>query len=106
MYYFLHERSLEVILMFLISHETDADVIESANLLMSLGVRCINIMIELVTEQELSKKSLSKSILILESNSFLKIIDTSTQWQKSFKITPTLLGEEALDLYLNDKESD
>lgn len=90
--------------MFLISHETEDDACQSSDRLLSLGARCINFMVELVTEQELSKNNLSKTIISLENEGFVRIRDTSTQWQKSFVITPTLLGEEALGYYLDKQD--
>lgn len=92
--------------MFLIAHETQKDVCDSANSLSSLGNRTINTMIDVVTEQGLSKNTISKSISKLEEQGFVRIKDNSTLWQKSFYITPTLLGEEALDYYLDNIKKD
>lgn len=92
--------------MLLIAHETENDVRDSANALSSLGNRSVNLMIDVVTEQGVSKNTISKTILDLENQGFVRIKDASTLWQKSFYITPTLLGEEALDYYLDNIKKD
>jgi hypothetical protein len=91
----------------LLGHDTHGDAVESARQLRSMATPACKLLRECVEHQGVKRKSLSAAARALEDAGFIFIRDIGSIWEERFSLTPSLVGEEALDLYerLNAPES-
>lgn len=83
--------------MILLAHESVEAAQQSARELQALGANARKLLAEAVEETGVRRKKLSKAAKDLESAGFLFIRDVGSQWDAEFELSPTLVGEEALD---------
>lgn len=84
--------------MILLAHETEADVRSSAGILRDLGGRARRLLEECVEHQGVTRKSLSQAAQQLDEAGFVFVRETGYVGESSFAITPSLAGEEALEV--------
>lgn len=84
--------------MFLIAHESLEHAQESGKLLSALGAPARRLLTEAVETTGVTRKQLSKAAKDLETAGFLFVRDTGNIWESEFRLTPTLAGEEALEV--------
>lgn len=84
--------------MVLLGHETLDDAIDSARKLKSLGGAARKLLSECVEHSGVNRKSLSATARALETAGFLFIRDDSSLWTADFHLSPSLTGEEALQI--------
>lgn len=84
--------------MLLIGHDSLEAAEKSAELLLQMGRAAVRILADCVEHQELKRQTLAKSTQQLESAGFVFIRDVGTVWEHQYVITPSLTGEEALEL--------
>ncbi len=89
--------------MFLLAHESVDDAQISAQYLASLGGVAVRLLAECVAEQGVKRKSLSAAAIKLEEVGFVFIRTMSDIVGSEYAITPSLKGEEALELLDNQK---
>lgn len=83
--------------MMLISHESMEQVLESAAMLVNLGLPARKLLAEAVEATGVKRKQLSKAAKDLETAGFLFVRDSGNLWESQFELVPTLAGEEALE---------
>lgn len=83
--------------MMLISHESMEQVLESAAILVNLGLPARKLLAEAVEATGVKRKQLSKAAKDLETAGFLFVRDRGNLWESQFELVPTLAGEEALE---------
>ncbi|OEZ52834.1 hypothetical protein JAB5_19330 [Janthinobacterium sp. HH103] len=83
--------------MMLISHESMEQVLESAAILVNLGLPARKLLAEAVEATGVKRKQLSKAAKDLETAGFLFVRDSGNLWESQFELVPTLAGEEALE---------
>lgn len=88
----------------LIAHDTMEQARESANVLKGLGAPARKLMAECVETSGVKRKQLSAAARALENAGFLFVRDTGNIWEAQFALTPSLAGEEALQV-LDDEEA-
>ncbi|OEZ90514.1 hypothetical protein JAB8_19570 [Janthinobacterium sp. HH106] len=83
--------------MMLISHESMEQALESAAILVKLGLPARKLLAEAVEATGVKRKQLSKAAKDLEAAGFLFVRDIGNLWESQFELVPTLAGEEALE---------
>ena len=83
--------------MMLISHESMEQVLESAAILVNLGLPARKLLAEAVEATGVKRKQLSKAAKDLEAAGFLFVRYIGNLWESQFELVPTLAGEEALE---------
>lgn len=83
---------------------TQEDVKAASEELMKLGFRARLFLAECVEEQIVTRKKISKAANSLHDAGFIFIRDSGTQWELEWTITPSLLGEEALEFLERQEE--
>jgi hypothetical protein len=81
----------------LLAHDTEEDAQKSAKELRGLGMRARRLLEECVADTGITTTVVSRAAQQLDNCGFVKIRDTEDMWNREFTITPTLLGEEALE---------
>ncbi len=81
----------------LISHESMEQALESAAILVKLGLPARKLLAEAVEATGVKRKQLSKAAKDLETAGFLFVRDSGNLWESQFELVPTLAGEEALE---------
>lgn len=81
----------------LLAHETAEDANASAVTLQSLGRHARKLMAECVEHQELTRTKLSAAARALNDAGFLFIREIPAFLDVSYELSPSLLGEEALE---------
>jgi len=81
----------------LISHESMEQALESAAILVKLGLPARKLLAEAVEATGVKRKQLSKAAKDLEAAGFLFVRDIGNLWESQFELVPTLAGEEALE---------
>lgn len=84
--------------MVLIAHDSLEHAQESASILASLGSHARKLLAECVESTGAKRKQLSEAAKALETAGFLFVRDTGKIWESQFELTPTLAGEEALEV--------
>lgn len=88
--------------MLLIGHETVDQVKQSGEVLAGLGGHARKLMAECVEATGVTRKQLSLAAKSLESAGFLFVRETGDTWAPQFELTPSLRGEEALQVLDGD----
>ena len=72
--------------------------------IVKLDTRSRKLLEECIENQEVVKTSISKTMLLLETYSFVIIRDVSNVFEKKIVLRPTLLGEEYMENIWNIEE--
>lgn len=80
-----------------ISHESMEQALESAAILVNLGLPARKLLAEAVEASGVKRKQFSKAAKDLETAGFLSVRDSGNLWESQFELVPTLAGEEALE---------
>jgi hypothetical protein len=83
--------------MVLLGHDTMDDVFASAAILRDLGPHARRLMAQCVEEGQLTRKEVSAAATSLENAGFIFVRDEGDVFQPEFVLTPSLVGEEALE---------
>ncbi|CAN7747473.1 hypothetical protein [Duganella sp. LjRoot269] len=81
-----------------LAHESEEHAKESAAVLAGLGFRACKLLADSVVTTGVTRKRLSKAAHDLESAGFLFVRDVGDSWEPVFQLTPSLAGEEALQV--------
>lgn len=81
-----------------LAHESEEHAQQSATVLAGLGFRARKLLAASVVTTGVTRKLLSKAALDLESAGFLFVRDVGDFWEPLFQLTPSLAGEEALQV--------
>jgi hypothetical protein len=81
----------------LLAHETEEDARASAVVLRGLGGHARRLLEECVAEQQLTRKQVSTAARLLENAGFIFVRDNGDHYAPEFIVTPSLVGEEALE---------
>lgn len=84
--------------MILLAHDSEEDARASAEQLRQLGGHAKKLLAECVKDQELERKSLSATARALNDAGFIFVRDLSSYFEGRFVISPSLAGEEALEM--------
>ena len=71
---------------------------------LKLDARSRKLLEECIEHQEVVKTTISKTMLLLETCSFIIIHDVSSLFEKKIVLRPTLLGEEYMENIWNSEE--
>jgi DNA-binding ferritin-like protein len=83
---------------FLLAYENEEECIAAAERLRALGGRARNLLAECVEHQGLTRTKRSKISDDLESAGFVFIKDSDDLYMQDIRISPSLAGEEALEM--------
>lgn len=83
---------------FRIFFKTDAEAHSAAEDLRALGGRARRLLEECVETQGLTRTAISKACQQLEDEGFVFVRDNGTLYLAEYHLSPTLAGEEALEL--------
>lgn len=84
--------------MIFLAHDSEEHAKESAVVLASLGGHARKLLADSVVTTGVTRKRLSKAAYDLESAGFLFVREIGNVWEPLFQLTPTLAGEEALQV--------
>ena len=87
--------------MLLLAHETENDVIASAEKLKGLGSRARSLLEECVQLQSITRSKLTADIQKLNDAGYVFVREYRDSWKTELTITPTIMGEEALEYLEN-----
>lgn len=84
--------------MILLAHETVADASAAAEILRGLGNRARRLLEECVENQSMTQRKVSQAAQQLDEAGFVFVKEVGDLWETKFVITPSLAGEEALEV--------
>lgn len=84
--------------MFLLAYENEEECIAAAHSLRALGGRARNLLAECVEHQGVTRTKRSKLSDDLENAGFVIIKDSDDLYMRDIRISPSLAGEEALEM--------
>ena len=83
----------------LLGHDTYDHAVESAHQLRGFSAPARKLLQECVMHQGVKRKSLSAAARALEDAGFIFIRDVGSIWEEQFSLSPSLAGEDALEVY-------
>jgi hypothetical protein len=81
-----------------LAHDSEEHAKDSAVVLASLGSHARKLLADSVVTTGVIRKRLSKAAHDLESAGFMFVRDIGDVWEPAFQLTPSLAGEEALQV--------
>jgi hypothetical protein len=79
--------------------ETDEAALRAVAVLKEMGGQARNLLSECIEHQGIKRKKVSAVAQSLENAGFVFIKDNGTLWTEEIEIIPSMMGEEAMELY-------